>query len=136
MTERVLIVEDDDNIRQLIAITLRKPGREIVESPDGETAVNLARSLLPDLVILDVMMPGMNGYQVCEKLRSDPATASLRVVFLTSRSGVPAESAMKKAGADFILQKPFVPSELRVRIDDILLLPAPSASPDRSRAPT
>jgi CheY-like chemotaxis protein len=134
MAEKVLIAEDNDNIRQLVMITLRKEGRELIEACNGAEALEKARAHRPDLILLDVMMPRMTGYEVCEKLRQDSLTSNLKIVFLTSRSGAPAEAAMKKAGGDAILTKPFHPGELRDKVERLLQEPRAAAPPRRITA--
>jgi len=120
MTKRILIADDDDNIRELITLTLEDEGYEIFEAKDGNEALAVALKIKPDLVILDVMMPGMVGYQVCEKIRQDPAAKNAYVIFLTARGTPVAEMTGKTYGGDEFMVKPFEPKQLRERIREAL----------------
>lgn len=114
--DRVLVVDDSPEVRQLAQMTLAAAGFEVNEANDGAQALEAARNLLPDCVILDVSMPGMSGMEVCRALRSDPTTAGCTIVMLTSN----AESADKveafSHGADDYMVKPFSPRDLVSRL--------------------
>lgn len=123
--KRVLIVEDQPDIRKLIHMTLEFEAYEIHEACDGATGLRMARALRPDLMLLDVMMPGeMDGLQVCQAIKADPALKPIRVVLLTARGQARDREAGSQAGADEYLVKPFSPLQL---IDTIERLTGVSA---------
>jgi pilus assembly protein CpaE len=109
---RILAVDDDPMNLKLVAATLGKEGFEVLMANNGKEGFQKAIDLLPDLVILDVMMPEMDGYQVCSQLRKNPKTANIPVMMLTSLSSVEQKIKGFDAGADDYLAKPFVPDEL------------------------
>lgn len=120
MAKRVLVADDDENIRELILVTLEDEGFEVFSAKDGNEAVAKAKQVKPDLVILDVMMPGKVGYQVCEEIRKDPATKKAYVIFLSARGTSVAETAGKDSGGDEFMVKPFDPKTLREKVKQIL----------------
>jgi DNA-binding response OmpR family regulator len=121
MAKKVLIADDEDNIRELVRVSLEDEGYELFEARDGNEAVKKARELAPDLMILDVMMPGKVGYQVCEELKSDPKTKGIYILFLSARGGKPlSEMTGKMQGGDEFMIKPFEPMELRDRVKEAL----------------
>jgi DNA-binding response OmpR family regulator len=108
---RVLIVDDDPTVLRLLEVNFRLEGFETLTAATGEQALRVARSELPDAIVLDVMMPGVDGHQVYAALRDDPATAGIAVVFLTGRSA-PSEAARYVAeGVDY-LTKAVDPADL------------------------
>ncbi len=108
----VLIAEDERSLAAAIAATLDLEGLETVVTHDGEQALALARALQPDLVLLDVMMPGRSGIEVCATLKTDPATASIPVILVTAKTEKADRLVGLAAGADEYLTKPFSPTEL------------------------
>jgi len=112
----VLIAEDDPDVRELIARKLRGEGMDIMGVGDGISALEAARTMRPDLVLLDVMMPGMTGLQICEELRSHVATRNLPVVLITARARAVDIETGYLAGADDYIVKPFSPRDLVARI--------------------
>src|SRR4051794_31117545 len=117
---KVLIADDQANMRQLVRLTLESDHFEIIEAPDGEAALALARAEHPDLLFLDWTMPGLPGVDVCRALRDDPATADMRIVMLPARSQ-PADRAHAEAmGADDYITKPFSPIQLLEKVRDVL----------------
>lgn len=109
---KILIVEDERDIRELIEFTLRFAGIETVAVKDGQEAVDATRVEMPDLVLMDVRMPRMNGYQACEKIKADKNTAHIPVVFLSAKGqDVEVEQGFI-AGATEYLLKPFSPHDL------------------------
>lgn len=120
MSKTILIADDEPNIRQLVAFTLRRRGFDIVEAEDGVTALELIRQSAPDLVVLDVMMPGLTGIAVLQQLSADPATAEIPVVLLSAKGqGVEIEEGLA-SGARLYLVKPFSPRELADRVAEVL----------------
>jgi two-component system phosphate regulon response regulator PhoB len=111
--KRVLIVEDQADIRKLIHMTLEFEAYEIHEAADGVTGLRLARALRPDLMLLDVMMPGeLDGLQVCQRIKADAELAGIKIVLLTARGQARDREAGSKAGAEEYLVKPFSPLQL------------------------
>ena len=122
--KRVLIVEDQADIRKLIRMTLEFEDFEVHEASDGVFGLRMANAVSPDLVLLDVMMPGeLDGLQVCQAIKSNPALASVKVVLLTARDQARDIEAGQKVGADEYFVKPFSPLQL---IDTIERLMAPA----------
>jgi DNA-binding response OmpR family regulator len=125
MPQHVLIVEDDPDIASLVAHYLEKSGFKSEVVPDGGRAVAHLRETLPDLVILDLMLPGMSGLEVCRTLRADTRTANLPIIMVTAR-GEEAERILGlDVGADDYVAKPFSPSELMARVRALLRRAAP-----------
>ena len=116
----VLAADDDPLIRELIQFRLERSGYEVVTAEDGDEALRLARERHPDLVVLDVMMPGLNGYEVTRSLRADEETKRIPVILLTARVQEADVAQGFDAGADDYLTKPFSPQELRARVQAIL----------------
>jgi CheY-like chemotaxis protein len=120
VTRTILIVDDDASIRRLIATTLEDvSGYHLEEAGDGAEAVERARAARPQIVFLDIEMPGLDGIEACRRLRSDPATAEATIVMLTGDSGPQAERGALAAGADLFLTKPFSPLHLLRLVDRI-----------------
>ena len=111
--QRILIIEDQSEIRELIRLTLEVGEWEIFEAPDGQAGVEMAQRVRPDVVLLDVMMPGaLDGVTVCERLRSDAATRRARIVMLSAMTRAEDRERGLRAGADAYLTKPFSPRNL------------------------
>jgi len=121
MVEKILIVDDDVNALKLIGYTLHKEGYEIVVAQSGQEALVKAQEEKPQLVILDIMMPRMDGYEVCRLLRAIPQTAQVPVIMLTAKGQVEDKVAGFEAGADDYLTKPVTPAELVMRVKALLL---------------
>jgi DNA-binding response OmpR family regulator len=109
---RILIVDDESAIRLVCRVNLDSAGFETIEAEDGETALALARSERPDLILLDVMLPGLDGWEVAAKLREMPDTRDIPIVFLTARSAAPDEVRGHEVGGLGFIAKPFDPAEL------------------------
>ncbi len=109
---RILIVDDDPMIRRLLQVNFRLEGFDVDVAGRGEEALELASAVRPDIVVLDVSMPDMDGWEVMGRLRDNPETASVPVVFLTARTGQREQEKAQQLGADGYLVKPFDPGEL------------------------
>jgi DNA-binding response OmpR family regulator len=109
----ILIVEDDDTLRETLALNLRSEGDEVIEAGDGETGLSLARERAPDLVVLDVMLPGLDGLTVCRILRKE---SSVPIILLTARGTETDKIIGLETGADDYIVKPFSLGELLARV--------------------
>ncbi len=127
--ERILVVDDEPDIVALVAYHLARAGYGVSTASSGPEALAKATSELPALVVLDLMLPGMSGFDVLERLRADPATAQIAVLTLTARREEPDRVRGLLLGADDYLTKPFSPQELTLRVGAILRrLRAPATS--------
>jgi len=116
---KLLIADDETGIRELVRMTLESDAYEIVEASNGEEAVALARELHPELVLLDVMMPRLDGFEACLKIKEDPATSDIVVVMLTARAQESDRELGQAAGADEYFTKPFSPVALMRLVEEI-----------------
>jgi DNA-binding response OmpR family regulator len=117
---RILVVDDDADLRDAISFTLAAAGFAVGTATDGPAALAIIAAERPDLVVLDVMMPGPSGIEVCRQLREDPRTAALPVVLLTARTSPAFRYAGLATGANRHLLKPFDPSDLVTLIRELL----------------
>jgi len=117
---KILITEDEPDIRELVAFTLRFAGYEVVTGSNGEEAVMLAKQELPDLILLDVRMPRLTGYEACKQIKEDPALKDTPVVFLSAKGQESEIASGIEAGAEEYLLKPFAPDQLTERVRSIL----------------
>ncbi|ADB53920.1 response regulator transcription factor [Conexibacter woesei] len=113
---RILVADNDEDILTLVAFRLERTGYEVLVARDGAEALARAREELPDLCVLDVMMPELTGYDVTRRLRSDPLTRAIPVILLTARVQEADVDRGFDAGADAYVRKPFSPQELRDRV--------------------
>lgn len=127
MEGKILIVDDDLDTLQLVGTMLERQGLNIIAASNGEQAVEKAKSEIPDLIILDVMMPGMDGYEVTRLLRSDNSTAFIPIILFTAKAQVDDKIEGFESGADDYLTKPTHPAELIARVRTILTRPKSSA---------
>ena len=128
MPEKILIVDDDLETLRLIGVMLQRQGYEISAANTGELAISMARKEKPDLVVLDIMMPVVDGYRVAREIRNDPATAHVPILMFTAKSQVDDKVAGYEAGADDFLTKPVHPAELTAHVKSLLekaVKPAP-----------
>jgi DNA-binding response OmpR family regulator len=117
---RVLVIDDEEAIRLLCRVNLEAEGMAVDEAADGNTGLERARSGSPDVILLDVMMPGLDGWQVAEELVADERTRQIPIVFLTARADFRDRERGLEAGGIAYLTKPFNPVELARVIDDLL----------------
>jgi CheY-like chemotaxis protein len=117
---RILIADDEPHIRKLVSFTLNNRGYEVFEATDGGEAYARACELIPDIMLLDVMMPVMTGYEVLDKLKADPLTKDIPVVMLSAKSQQAEVQAGLARGALEYICKPFTPKDLGQRVAELL----------------
>jgi len=120
MAKKVLIVDDEDMVRGLVKESLREEGYELHEAANGGEALEKAKLIKPDLVILDLMMPDKWGYLVCDELKKDPDTSGAVIMFLTARGSAPSKKMAEKSRGDDFMVKPFSPAALREKVNELL----------------
>ncbi len=123
----ILILDDEPDLVWSVAHSLRFAGHEVLAASDGVAGLGLARRHRPDLVILDVIMPGLNGIEVCRRLRVDPSLHGLPILLLTVKNAIPDKEQGFEAGADDYLAKPFDLRELQLRVQALLRRARPAA---------
>ena len=117
---KILIAEDEPDIRDLVAFTLRFAGYEVVAANNGEEAVQMASREFPDLILMDVRMPRMTGYDACRAMKANPELKNIPVVFLSAKGQESEIQTGLDAGAEEYLLKPFAPDQLTERVRAIL----------------
>lgn len=120
MKGRVLLVEDEPSIAEAIRFLLSRDGWEVAVTADGDTALARVAEVDPDLVILDLMLPGMSGMEVLMALRANPATAAMRVMMLTAKGQSRDREAAQRAGVSAFMSKPFSNSDLRAQVRQLM----------------
>jgi CheY-like chemotaxis protein len=118
---KILIAEDERDIRDLVAFTLRFAGHEVQVATNGEEAVQMAPQVNPDLILMDVRLPRMTGYEACKVMKADPNLKDIPIVFLTARGQESEIQQGLEAGAEEYLLKPFAPDQLTSRVKAILV---------------
>ncbi len=116
----VLIVDDEPDVVSILSILLNSEGYRVLKAYDGISAVDLALHQRPDLILLDLMMPAMSGYEVCEQLKANPSTEDIPVLCITSAHSPSARAQCLKVGAATLLEKPFPPMELIAQVERYL----------------
>ena len=117
---RVLVVEDEDNIALALDFLMTREGYEHDRVADGDQALARIRAMLPDLVVLDVMLPGASGYEICQGVRLDPALASVKILMMTARGSAIERRKGLAIGADGFITKPFELKQLRDEVRRLL----------------
>lgn len=120
MREKILIVEDEKDIIKMLDYNLKKEGFKVIDARDGEDALDLAMREYPDLILLDLMLPGIDGLEVCKSLKKETKTASIPIIMLTAKSQESDKVVGLELGADDYISKPFSPRELIARIKAVL----------------
>ncbi len=118
--QRILVVDDEEDIRELVRLNLAREGYEVLDCETGERALPLSRATVPDVVVLDLMLPGMDGLEVCRKLKADPKTGHIPVVILTAKGEEADVVAGLEIGADDYVTKPFSGKVLVARVRRLL----------------
>ena len=119
-TPTILVADDEEDLRELVSYRLSRSGYEVVEAVDGQEALELATERTPDLMVLDVMMPRLDGYELTRRVREQDSLRSVPVILLTARSQETDVSRGFDVGADDYLKKPFNPDELVARVRAVL----------------
>jgi len=120
VTTRILAVDDEPHILKLVAFSLKSHGYDVLEASDGLSAIGVAQAEKPDLILLDVMMPVLDGYEACRRLKEDPATKDIPVVMLTAKAQVKEQQTGLDSGATDYVCKPFTPKDLVAQVQAIL----------------
>ncbi len=136
MASKVLLIDDNANLLKLISIILRQSGFEVEMAHSGKLGLSLAESGKPDLVLLDVMMPDMNGYEVCKQLRDNPTLNHTRIILFSAMSRRKDKETGFDAGADDYLIKPIHPVELVNKVREVLGRAEEEAAQTKSGAAT
>ena len=116
----ILVADDDADVRELVVFRLERAGYEVITAGDGEEAVRVALARRPDLCVIDVMMPKLDGYEVTERLRASAEVAGIGIVLLTASVQEAAVERGFSVGADDYIKKPFSPAELLGRVEETL----------------
>lgn len=117
---KILVADDDREIRELIIFALRFAGHDVLGANDGEESCQLAKENHPDLIIMDVRMPKMNGFEACKELKADKDTGSIPIIFLSARGQEGEVQAGLKAGGDDYIVKPISPDRLTEKVQRYL----------------
>jgi Response regulators consisting of a CheY-like receiver domain and a winged-helix DNA-binding domain len=120
MTKSVLLVEDEDNIAMALEFLMRREGYDFSRVATGPAALAAIAEKTPDLLLLDVMLPGLSGYDICQKVRLDPALAHVKILMLTARGGEMERRKGEALGADAFMAKPFSTEDLKRTVRDLI----------------
>lgn len=120
MSKRILIVDDEDQLAMMVEMRLQAEGYETLLASDGQEGLEKAKKEMPDLIILDVMMPKMDGYKVCGLLKSDTRYKNIPVILFTARAQDSDQQTGQEVGADGYINKPFQPETLLSKVKELL----------------
>jgi DNA-binding response OmpR family regulator len=120
VSKRILAVDDEPHILKLVSFSLRAKGLEVIEATDGLSAIEVAEREQPDLILMDVMMPALDGYEACRRIKANPKTAHIPVVMLTAKTQVAEQKSGLDAGALDYICKPFTPKDLVAQVNGFL----------------
>jgi len=118
--KKILVVDDEKDLTALVSLHMKMAGFEVLTANNGEKALDLSREEKPDLIILDLMLPKIDGWEVCKRLRQDPGISNIPVIMLTARAETEDKLKGFEAGADDYVTKPFSPRELVARVKRVL----------------
>jgi two-component system phosphate regulon response regulator PhoB len=130
MAATILVIEDEPAIQELISYNLKQAGHQALKADNAEQALNLVQNALPDLILLDWMLPGISGVEFARRLRSDKRTKAIPIIMLTARSEEQDKLTGLETGADDYITKPFSPRELNARVKAVLRRRAPQMTDD------
>lgn len=117
---KVLVVDDEEYIQHILNFSFGAEGYDVVTAADGEEGIKKAKSEKPDIIVLDIMMPKMDGYEACKRLKTDPSTKSIPVILLTAKGREVDRKLGAQAGADDYVVKPFSPGRLIERVEGMM----------------
>jgi two-component system alkaline phosphatase synthesis response regulator PhoP len=117
---KVLVVDDEEYIQHILNFSFGAEGYDVVTAGDGEEGIKKARSEKPDIIVLDIMMPKMDGYEACKRLKTDPHTKNIPVILLTAKGREVDRKLGSQAGADDYVVKPFSPGRLIERVEGMM----------------
>jgi len=117
---KVLVVDDEEYIQHILNFSFGAEGYDVVTAADGEEGIKKAKSEKPDIIVLDIMMPKMDGYEACKRLKTDPNTKSIPVILLTAKGREVDRKLGSQAGADDYVVKPFSPGRLIERVEGMI----------------
>jgi two-component system cell cycle response regulator DivK len=120
MSKRILVVDDHEDNREIVRILLKNTGFEVLEACDGESALKSAAQERPDLILMDLQLPGISGYDVTRRIKADPRWRAIPVIALTSYALSGDEAKAREAGCDDYMTKPYSPRDLLKKIRDYL----------------
>ncbi len=118
--KRILLVDDEEDLRKMLKFRLEALNYDVTEAGDGEDALKKAKSIKPDLIILDLMLPKMDGFEVCRTLKANKDYKSIPIIMFTARAQEKDEELSKQVGSDAHITKPFEPQELVQKIKELL----------------
>lgn len=118
--KKILLADDQEGVRELVGATLGEDEFDLLQAADGRQALEMARANLPDLILLDVMMPRMDGFQVCRELKDDASTRHIKIIMLTAKGSDSDVQRGNNSGADGYFSKPFSPLALLTQVHEIL----------------
>jgi DNA-binding response OmpR family regulator len=117
---RILAVDDEPHILKLVVFSLSSHGFDVLQATDGMSAIQVAEQEQPDLILMDVMMPLMNGYDACKRIKENPKTTHIPVVMVSAKSQVAEQTQGIESGASGYIVKPFTPKELVAQVTELL----------------
>ena len=117
---RILAVDDEPHILKLVAFSLKAGGFDVIEASDGLSAIEVAHAEQPDLILMDVMMPVLDGFEACRRLKEDAGTKDIPVVMLTAKTQLTEQKAGMDSGAAGYICKPFTPKDLVAQVQEFL----------------
>ena len=120
MSKRILVIEDQEDLRGILRDLLTGSGYEMLEAPDGQAGVDKARAEKPDLILMDIQMPVMDGYEATRRIKADPVLKSIPVIAVTSYALSGDEDKARSAGCDGYVAKPFSPRQMLAKVREIL----------------
>lgn len=120
MTKRILVVEDHEDNRQILRVLLGSAGYQMIEAHDGETALTTAASERPDLILMDIQLPGLDGYEATRRIKADPALSGIPIIAVTSYALSGDEEKARAAGCSAYVAKPYKPLELLDKLREYL----------------
>jgi DNA-binding response OmpR family regulator len=120
MEKKILVIEDDPATSRLVEYSLRHKGYQVTSASNGLEGIRKARDEAPDLIILDIMLPGMDGFEICHRLRAEPDTAAIAILMFSAKAQEIDRDTGLKVGADDYLSKPADPSEITRRVESLL----------------